>query len=91
MPALQVIMVTVYEDSERIFKALKAGASGYILKRTAAARLLEAIRDVHSGGSPMSPHLARRVVQFFSTKPEGEPESPISRLTPAARSGSPHP
>src|SRR2546421_10285386 len=83
VPAVQFLMLTVYEDSDSLFNSLKAGASGYLLKRTASARLLEAIRDVHSGGSPMSPHLARRVVQFFSKPAEGE--SPIARLTPGER------
>lgn len=82
IPQVQFLMLTVYEDSDSLFNSLKAGASGYLLKRTASSRLLEAIRDVHSGGAPMSPHLARRVVQFFS-KPEGE--SPISRLTPGEK------
>src|SRR5262249_4081458 len=76
MPQVQFLMLTVYEDSDSLFNSLKAGASGYLLKRTASSRLLEAIRDVHSGGSPMSSHLARRVVQFFS-KPEGD--SPLSK------------
>src|SRR5262249_42742497 len=82
MPQVQFLMLTVYEDSDSLFNSLKAGASGYLLKRTASSRLLEAIRDVHSGGSPMSSHLARRVVQFFS-KPEGE--SPISKLPPGEK------
>src|SRR6516225_11865447 len=82
VPDVQFLMLTVYEDSDSLFNSLKAGASGYLLKRTASSRLLEAIRDVHSGGAPMSPHLARRVVQFFS-RPEGE--SPISRLTPGEK------
>ena len=82
MPQVQFLMLTVYEDSDSLFNSLKAGASGYLLKRTASSRLLEAIRDVHSGGSPMSSHLARRVVQYFS-RPEGE--SPISRLTPGEK------
>jgi len=70
---VQFLMLTVYEDSESLFNSLKAGASGYLLKRTATARLLDAIHDVNSGGSPMTPQLARRVVQFFSQKPsEGE-------------------
>jgi DNA-binding NarL/FixJ family response regulator len=78
-PSVQFLMLTVYEDSDSLFNSLKAGASGYLLKRTALARLLEAIRDVHSGGSPMTPQLARRVVQFFSKPAEGQ--SPVSRLT----------
>ncbi len=65
MPATQIIMVTVYEDSERIFRALKAGAKGYLVKSGPPSRLLEAIRDVHSGGSPMSSHIARKVVDHF--------------------------
>ena len=55
-------MITVFEDDDNIFNALKAGASGYILKRTSPAQILEAIREMHSGGSPMSPEIARRVV-----------------------------
>ena len=72
MPAVQFLMLTVYEDSESLFNSLKAGASGYLLKRTASARLLDAIRDVYAGGSPMTPQLARRVVQFFAKPAEGE-------------------
>ena len=65
MPALQIVMVTVYEDSERIFLALKAGASGYLLKSSPPEQLLTAIRDVHAGGAPMSSHIARQVVRHF--------------------------
>ncbi|HWX22870.1 MAG TPA: response regulator transcription factor [Candidatus Binatia bacterium] len=83
LPAVQFLMLTVYEDSESLFNSLKAGASGYLLKRTASARLLEAIHDVHSGGSPMTPQLARRVVQFFVRVPESG--SPLARLTPGER------
>src|SRR5262245_36470018 len=64
-PQMQFIMVTVYEDSERIFKALKAGASGYLVKSAPPEQLVEAIRDVFAGGSPMSSHIARKVVQHF--------------------------
>src|SRR5437016_12418633 len=66
LPEVQFLMLTVYEDSDSLFNSLKAGASGYLLKRTASARLLEAIQDVHAGGSPMTPQLARRVVQYFA-------------------------
>ena len=83
LPAVQFLMLTVYEDSDSLFNSLKAGASGYLLKRTASARLLEAIRDVHAGGSPMTPQLARRVVQFFS-RPAAD-DSPLSRLTPGEK------
>jgi DNA-binding NarL/FixJ family response regulator len=65
LPALQVIMVTVYEDSESIFRALKAGASGYLVKSGPPEQLIEAIRDVFTGGAPMSSHIARKVVQHF--------------------------
>ena len=65
MPGIQVMMLTVYEDTENIFNALTAGANGYMLKRTASKELLEAIREVHRGGSPMTMHIARKVVQSF--------------------------
>jgi len=81
--AVQFLMLTVYEDSDSLFNSLRAGASGYLLKRTAPARLLEGIRDVYEGGAPMTPQLARRVVQFFS-RPAGE-SAPLARLTPAER------
>lgn len=83
LPATQFLMLTVYEDSDSLFNSLKAGASGYLLKRTASARLLEAISDVHGGGSPVTPQLARRLVQFFSQHKEGE--SSVARLTPGER------
>src|SRR4029434_5552013 len=66
LPKTQVVMLTVYEDTENIFNALAAGASGYMLKRTPRAELLEAIREVHQGGSPMTAHIARKVVQSFN-------------------------
>jgi DNA-binding NarL/FixJ family response regulator len=61
----QIIMLTVYEDTENIFNALAAGAMGYLLKRTPKDELLAAIRDVRQGGSPMTTHIARKVVQSF--------------------------
>jgi DNA-binding NarL/FixJ family response regulator len=64
-PLMQVIMVTIYEDSERIFRALKAGASGYLVKSSPPDQLLAAIRDVYEGGAPMSGHIARKVVKHF--------------------------
>ncbi len=65
LPKLQVMMLTVYEDTENIFNALAAGANGYMLKRTPTKDLLEAIREVNRGGSPMTTHIARLVVQSF--------------------------
>lgn len=64
-PQLQILMLTVYEDTEQIFKALAAGATGYLLKRLDPEDLLQAIRDVHAGGSPMSNSIARKVVASF--------------------------
>jgi DNA-binding NarL/FixJ family response regulator len=68
MPGTQFMMCTVYDDDDNIFKALQAGASGYILKRTSPAQILEAITDLHSGGSPMSSEIARRVVASLQLK-----------------------
>jgi DNA-binding NarL/FixJ family response regulator len=65
LPTLQIIMLTVYEDSEMIFRALRSGASGYLLKSSSPAKLLAAIRDVQDGGAPLSSHIARKVVQHF--------------------------
>jgi DNA-binding NarL/FixJ family response regulator len=79
MPGLQIVMVTVYEDSERIFLALKAGASGYLLKSSPPQQLLEAVRDVHGGGAPMSSHIARQVVRHFhSAGVVADQKSPLS-------------
>jgi DNA-binding NarL/FixJ family response regulator len=64
-PDILAVMLTVYEDTENIFNALAAGAAGYLLKRTKSAELLEAIREVHRGGSPMTTHIARKVTQSF--------------------------
>ncbi|HEY3863243.1 MAG TPA: response regulator transcription factor [Verrucomicrobiae bacterium] len=65
LPAVQIIMVTVYEDTERIFKALRAGACGYLLKRCKPAELIAAIREVRQGGAPMSREIARKVIASF--------------------------
>jgi DNA-binding NarL/FixJ family response regulator len=66
-PALQVIMLTVHEDADLIFKALQAGAHGYLLKRSSPDQILEAIGEVRRGGAPMSSNIARKVVQSFQT------------------------
>lgn len=65
MPKTQVLMLTVYEDTDSVFGALSAGASGYLLKRAHPQELLEAIEELSQGGSPMSGHIARKVVQSF--------------------------
>lgn len=77
-PTLQVIMLTVYSDHEQIFNSLKKGASGYLLKKMPPAKILEAIRDVQSGGAPMSNAIARQVVQYFQKSP---PAAPTENLT----------
>ncbi len=69
-PKLHLLMMTVYEDSEQIFNSLQAGATGYLLKRARPAEIVEAIQDVHRGGSPMSPEIARKVVLFFHKRRE---------------------
>ncbi|MFT4176989.1 MAG: response regulator transcription factor [Luteolibacter sp.] len=72
-PEMQVIIVTVYGDHDKIFAALKAGASGYLLKRSSPAEVRNAIYDVLAGGAPMSPEIARRVVETFHEPASGEP------------------
>jgi DNA-binding NarL/FixJ family response regulator len=80
LPGLQVIMLTVYEDTENIFSALAAGATGYLLKRTKTPELLEAIREVHRGGSPMTTHIARKVTQsFLKAGPSPQPTENLSQ------------
>lgn len=71
LPNTQFVMVTVYEDANHIFDALSAGASGYMLKQTKRNELIEALKDVHAGGSPMSSQIARKVVQSFRRNESG--------------------
>lgn len=66
-PGLPIMVLSVYDDDEKIFESLKAGARGYLLKKTPPAKLLEAVADLHNGGSPMSSRIARKVVQSFQT------------------------
>ena len=68
-PETNFMMCTVYEEDEKIFEALSAGASGYILKKTAPGKLLESIRELYQGGAPMSSQIARKVVAAFQNKP----------------------
>ena len=77
-PTLRVIMLTVYENPEQIFDALRAGAIGYLLKQQLSEKLLDAIREAHQGGSPMSSQIARKVVQFFHP---GKPEDNATPLS----------
>jgi DNA-binding NarL/FixJ family response regulator len=76
-PQMQIVMLTIYEDTDKIFQALAAGASGYLLKRLTPTQLLQAIRDVQAGGSPMSNSIARKVVASFQ-KHEAAGKKPAS-------------
>ncbi len=79
-PQVPILAITVYDDDESVFKAICAGASGYLLKNTAPDRLLESLREVVNGGAPMSPDIARRVITLFrKVRP---PERATYRLTP---------
>jgi DNA-binding NarL/FixJ family response regulator len=78
-PDLQIMILTVYEDDDRVFKSLAAGATGYVLKKTPPAELLEAIRNLHAGGSPMSDRIARMVVQEF--RQTGKSSKEMENLT----------
>jgi DNA-binding NarL/FixJ family response regulator len=80
VPSAEVLMLTVYEDSDIIFRALKAGASGYLLKSSPPDALFNAIRDVASGGSALSGHIARKVVHYFQTA--GKPVGESKKLSP---------
>jgi DNA-binding NarL/FixJ family response regulator len=83
LPDIQVLMLTVYGDSERVFAALQAGGSGYLLKRAAPDELFDAIRRVHRGESPMDGQIARKVVQYFNSK--GAASQELEQLSPRER------
>jgi DNA-binding NarL/FixJ family response regulator len=80
LPDTQVMIFTVHEDTEQIFKALECGASGYMLKRTPLDAILAGIRDLHRGGAPMSSEIARKVVHYFRHKTVAKPE--LQALSP---------
>lgn len=79
LPSAQIMMLTVYEDPDQIYNALSAGATGYLLKQTPPPELLDAIRDLHGGGAPMSSQIARKVVQSFQGAPAGVAEGLSAR------------
>lgn len=80
IPETQMMMLTVYEDTENIFNALAAGAAGYLLKRTKTPELLAAIQELHRGGSPMTTHIARKVTQsFLRAGPSTQPAENLSQ------------
>lgn len=82
-PHIKILIQTVFDDDEKIFAAICAGASGYILKKTSPARLIEAIEEVSAGGAPMSPGVASKVLhlfqQFAPVRPAAEEEEPLSK------------
>lgn len=80
-PDMLFMMCTVYEEDEKIFEALNAGASGYIIKKTAPSKLLEAIKELFEGGAPMSSQIARKVVMAFQQKPAGVTDGSLDILT----------
>lgn len=82
-PDVQFLMLTVYEESDKIFDSLIAGARGYLLKRTSTPELLEAIRQVREGGAPLTDHIARKVVHYFNQ--QGTKASSLDILTPRER------
>jgi DNA-binding NarL/FixJ family response regulator len=82
-PGLQILMLTVYEDTDAVFSALRAGASGYLLKQTPIEELLTALREIYRGGSPMSSHIARKVVQSF--KEDDAVNREVESLSPRER------
>jgi DNA-binding NarL/FixJ family response regulator len=80
LPTIQIVMLTVYDDSDRIFQALQMGANGYLLKRAPADEILQAIQDVHRGGAPMSAYIARKVVQSFQQETRSaRPDESLSK------------
>jgi DNA-binding NarL/FixJ family response regulator len=82
LPRALFMMLTVYEDNDRLFGSLLAGASGYLLKRASFTEIVAAIRDLHAGGSPMTPQIARRIVQHYQqTQANAQPAEELGELT----------
>lgn len=83
VPNAQILMLTVYEDSDKIFNSLLAGANGYLLKRTPQGEIIKAIADVHRGNAPMTGHIARKVVQYFNQR--GSANTELEKLSKRER------
>lgn len=81
MPQTQFVMITVYDDPDRVFRALTAGATGYLLKETQQENLIASLRAVHRGGSPMSFDIARKVVRFFQQPVPSGPQEEMETLS----------
>jgi DNA-binding NarL/FixJ family response regulator len=82
VPATQFMMFTVYENDEKVFEALQAGASGYLLKSTGLPHIIEALKELHRGGSPMSANIARKLVKVFQQPPRTPPSPDNPVLSP---------
>ncbi len=78
LPEVEIIMLTVYEDAGKIFEALRAGATGYLVKNSSLSEIKNAINEIASGGSPMSPSIARKVIEFFSGNKKIKPENHLT-------------
>jgi DNA-binding NarL/FixJ family response regulator len=81
-PKIQFMMFTVYESNDQVFDALKAGASGYLLKKTAPQQIIESIKELHAGGSPMSAAIARKLVSVFNEQNNQAPARNDAVLSP---------
>src|SRR3984893_9452043 len=77
----QFMMFTVYENDEKVFEALKAGASGYLLKNTGLIHIIESLKELHEGGSPMSANIARKLVKNFQEQSQNEIPANITLLS----------
>jgi DNA-binding NarL/FixJ family response regulator len=84
-PGARILMLTVYEDNRALFDSLKAGACGYLLKRTPPDKILQAIREAHEGGMPLTPRMATKVRQFFQQTESAGTRSELDQLTPRER------
>ncbi len=78
-PGVEILMVTVYSDDEKVFQSIRNGAVGYILKNTSSDKLLESIKEAHRGGAPMSPEVARKVLGYFRGSDDGRLAAPLSQ------------
>ena len=77
-PKIEILMLTIYNDDEKIFQSIKAGAIGYILKKTPTEKIISSIKEAYKGGAPMSPEVARRVIDYFKENPLSKISSKLS-------------
>ena len=77
-PKIEILMLTIYNDDEKIFQSIKAGAIGYILKKTPTEKIISSIKEAFQGGAPMSPEVARRVIDYFKENPLSKISSKLS-------------